>query len=50
MYKDLKAEPHLPEGKFGVGIRERNAVVGVEKQEEYDKAKNGVLSPSASRA
>ena len=54
MQKDLKAEPHLPGGEDEEGLGLENAtlkwneVVHVEKREEQDKAKNGVLSPSAS--
>ena len=55
MQKDLKAEPLLPgeEDKEGLGLESAtlkwNEVVHVEKREEQDKAKNGVLGPSPSR-
>ena len=50
----MKAEPRLPvaEDKEGLGLEHAtlkwNEVVHVEKREEQDKAKNGVLGPSAS--
>jgi len=46
--------PHLPGGEDEEGLGLENAtlkwneVVDVEKQKEWDKTKNGVLSPSAS--
>ena len=55
LQKDLKAEPLLPGGedKEGLGLENAtlkwNEVVHVEKREEQNKAKNGVLGPSPSR-
>ena len=52
--KDLKAEPHIPGEEDEEGLRlenatlKRNEVIDVERREEQDKTKNGVLSPSAS--
>ena len=54
LQRDLKAETHIPGGEDEEGLGLENAtlkwnkVVHVEKREEQDKAKNGVLGPSTS--
>ncbi|KIJ91359.1 hypothetical protein K443DRAFT_14463 [Laccaria amethystina LaAM-08-1] len=54
LQKDLKTEPHLPDGEDQEGLGLENAtlkwneVVDAEKQKEQDKMKNEVLSPGAS--